>query len=77
MGCHVDGLSDLDAAGAAVQAIDALGADLGIPRRLRDIGGTREHFPEMARLCVEANYNRWNPRTTSLDDFVALFEAAY
>jgi alcohol dehydrogenase class IV len=34
-------------------------------------------IPEMARLAFEANYNRWNPRHTTHENFVALFEKAY
>jgi alcohol dehydrogenase class IV len=43
----------------------------------RDIGVTEDKIPEMARLAFEANYNRWNPRYTTYEDFLALFERAY
>ncbi|WP_232467649.1 iron-containing alcohol dehydrogenase [Bordetella genomosp. 9] len=71
------GLPEMDAAHAAVVAIEALCRDLGIPARLRDAGVTPERFDEMARLCTEAGYNRWNPRHTTTADFRALFEQAY
>lgn len=77
MGCSVQGWGELDAARAALEAIDALCRDLGIPPRLRDIGATTDTFDEMAKLCSEANYNRWNPRHTTTADFRALFEQAY
>ena len=77
MGCHVDGLPVLEAAAAAIEAIDALCADQGIPARLREIGGATAQYPEMARLCVEAGYNRWNPRHTVYEDFLRLFESAH
>jgi alcohol dehydrogenase len=67
----------LDAAQAAVQAIQAMCLDLGIPPRLRDVGVTEESFDEMAQLCTQANYNRWNPRHTTTADFRALFQQAF
>ncbi|OZI75108.1 alcohol dehydrogenase [Bordetella genomosp. 12] len=73
----VRGLAEMDAALAAVAAIEALCRDLGIPSRLRDVGATEDKFDEMAELCTQANYNRWNPRTTSTADFRALFAEAF
>lgn len=77
MGRPVQQWPVLDAAQAAVQAIAAMCTDLSIPPRLRDVGVTPEGFAELARLCLQANYNRWNPRHTSEADFRALFEQAY
>lgn len=73
----VRGLPEMDAAHAAVEAIEALCRDLEIPSRLRDVGVTEDRLEEMARLCSEAGYNRWNPRQTSLADFRGLFVRAY
>ena len=77
MGGLVSGMPELDAAAEALRAIQSLCRDLGIPERLRDIGATEDKFPEMARFCIEENYNRWNPRHTTYDDFLALFRKAY
>ncbi|OZI34548.1 alcohol dehydrogenase [Bordetella genomosp. 10] len=73
----VRGLPEIDAARAAVDAIDTLCRDLGIPARLRDVGATEDKFDEIAELCTQANYNRWNPRQTSTADFRTLFAQAY
>jgi alcohol dehydrogenase len=77
MGRFVDGMPELDAAAEATQAIRALCRDLDIPERLRDIGAGEDKLAEMAQLCVEANYNRWNPRHTTYHDFLTLFQKAY
>ncbi len=77
MGCNVEGLRTLDAARLAVEAIEDLCDDLGIPRHLESIGLKEEHIPELAELCYGAGYNKWNPRTTSVKDFVALFKQAF
>lgn len=73
----VRGLAEMDAARAAVDAIEALCRDLAIPARLRDVGATEDKFDEIAELCTQANYNRWNPRTTSTADFRTLFAEAF
>jgi alcohol dehydrogenase len=77
LGCDVRGLSDFDASLRAVNAIETLCDDLGVPKRLREVGAKEEDFEEMAQHCVEANYNRWNPRHTTKADFLALLKAAF
>lgn len=77
MGEAVQGMPELHAARQALEAIRALCADLEIPSRLRDAGVSEDKLDEMAEHCVGANYNRWNPRDTSLRDFQKLFRDAY
>ncbi|MGQ2904933.1 MAG: iron-containing alcohol dehydrogenase [Neoaquamicrobium sediminum] len=76
MGCNIEKLSLMEAANAAVAAITELCRDLGIPGRLSEIGMKEDDIPELARLCIGAGYNKWNPRLTSESDFVALFRDA-
>lgn len=69
---------DEQAAGqAAVKAIATLCKDVGIPEGLSAVGASRGDFEAMAHDCIGADYSRWNPRSTSHAEFVALFEAAY
>ncbi|MBL7213905.1 MAG: iron-containing alcohol dehydrogenase [Desulfobacteraceae bacterium] len=77
MGDDISGLSSMEAGEKAVKAIWKLCKDIGIPEKLRDIGVEKEKLPEIARLCFEANYNRWNPRYTEENDFLALLEKAW
>ncbi len=77
MGEMIQGLTALEAGRKAIEAIKQLNRDLGIPERLREVGVTEEKLPEMARLSFEANYNRWNPRYTTVEDFRSLFESAF
>ena len=77
MGENISNLSTMEAGEKGVEAIKKLCHDLHIPQRLRDIGVQKEKLPEMARLCFEANYNRWNPRYTTEEDFLVLLEKAF
>jgi alcohol dehydrogenase len=77
MGENISNLSTMEAGAKGVDAIKTLCHDLHIPQRLRDIGVQKEKLPEMARLCFEANYNRWNPRYTTEEDFLSLLEKAF
>ncbi len=77
MGRPAWALPTLDAAAMAVEAIEALCRDLGIPSRLRDVGAKEADFDEMADLCEQAGYNRWNPRHTTRADFRALFQQTF
>jgi alcohol dehydrogenase len=77
MGENIQGLSVQEAGDKAVKAIKQLCKDLRIPERLRDVGVTESKIPEMAKLAFQADYNRWNPRYTSEDDFRMLYEKAF
>ena len=77
MGVRTQELTQEQAALAAVDAIEQMCRDLSIPARLRDVGATQDLFDEMSELCTQANYNRWNPRQTTTEDFRALFDLAY
>lgn len=47
LGEDVYGLSDLEAAAKAADAIDKLEDDLGMPRHLEEVGVTRDMFPQL------------------------------
>ena len=76
MGEDIHGLTTLERGQKAIEAIKHLCKDLNIPEKLRYIGGTEDKMSEMAKLAFEANYNRWNPRYTTYEDFLALFKKA-
>jgi alcohol dehydrogenase len=77
MGENIQGMTEIEAAYRAIDAIKRLCRDLGIPEKLREIKASEDKLPEMAKLCVEANYNRWNPRHSTYDDFLNLFMKAF
>lgn len=77
MGEKIQGLTGLEAGRKAIEAIKQMNRDWDIPMKLREIGVTADRLPEMARLAFESNYNRWNPRYTTVEDFRSLFEKAF
>jgi len=77
MGENIQGLTEMEAAKKAFEAIKLMCRDLGIPDKLSDIGATEDMLPEMAKLSFNAGYNKWNPRYTTYEDFLDLFKKAY
>lgn len=77
LGVNANGRSEIEHARAAVDALRDLCRDLGIPQRLREVGVTEASLEELARRSFAADYNRWNPRHTSEQDFKELFRLAY
>ena len=47
---------------AVIDALDSLSSAMGTPRRLRDIGVTRDSLPELAAISMEDWFVRDNPR---------------
>jgi alcohol dehydrogenase class IV len=77
-GEKVEGLSELDAAEAAVKFVERLSDDLRVPRRLRDVGipekaisGLAEAAMKVTRLLAN------NPRKIAPEDAVAIYKSAY
>ncbi|MCQ9617919.1 iron-containing alcohol dehydrogenase [Paenalcaligenes niemegkensis] len=77
LGIDAHGQSEIHHARCAVTAIRDMCNDLGIPSRLRDIGVEEDALDELARMSYAADYNRWNPRHTTEEDFRGLFRQAY
>ncbi len=77
MGMDVQGLAGIEAGREGLVAIKELCQDLEIPSSLREIGCTEQMLEEMACLCVEAGYNKWNPRHSTYDDFRSMFQKAF
>jgi len=77
LGEGTDGLAPRAAAVVAVDAVRQLARDLGIPERLRDVDVTREALPAMTRDAMQSGNVLVNPRSTSHDEMLALFERAW
>jgi len=79
MGEHVTGLSQLDAAKKAIEAVRRLLSDIGMPQRLRDIGIKKEDFPRIIDNLF--NINMWavngNPRDCTREDVAGILKEAW
>lgn len=72
LGERVDGLDDEEAAARAGPAVAALADDLDVPRTLRSFGVEERHVAYIAEESAGVNYNRWNPRFMTEQDFADL-----
>ncbi|MCJ7705783.1 MAG: iron-containing alcohol dehydrogenase, partial [Desulfobacterales bacterium] len=77
-GEKVEGLSELDGAETAVKFVERLSDDIRVPRRLRYVGVPENAIPQLAEAAMKvtrllAN----NPRKTTLEDAVAIYNSAY
>lgn len=77
LGQRVEATPPREAAESAVDAVRRLSRDVGIPERLRDVGVTREGIPRMAEDAMKSGNILVNPRATTYNDIVGLFETAY
>ncbi|KGM98022.1 1,3-propanediol dehydrogenase [Clostridium novyi A str. 4552] len=77
MGENVEGLSVMEAAEKAIDAMFKLAEDIGIPRRLRDVGVKEEDFEYMAGNALKDGNAFSNPRKGTEEDIVNIFKAAY
>lgn len=77
MGEEVDGMPPERASERAVEAVQRLSRDVGIPEHLREVGVTRDAIPALATDAMKSGNVLVNPRPTTYDDIVELFEKAY
>lgn len=77
MGENIDGLSVREAADKAIDAMQQLNDDVGIPRSIKDLGANPKDFELMAENALKDGNAFSNPRKANKEQIVALFQAAY
>lgn len=77
MGENVQGLSTLEAADKAIDAIFRLSADVSIPAHLSEMDVRKEDFELMAENALKDGNAFSNPRKGTHQDIVEIFKAAY
>jgi alcohol dehydrogenase class IV len=78
LGEEVSGLSLEAAAELAIIAVEKLRKSIGIPERIRDLGGERDQLPGFARKAFEIKrLMLLNPRLPSEADLLAILESAF
>jgi len=79
MGEKIGGLSTLDAASKAAEAVRRLIKDLNLPQRLSDVGIKESDIGELARRCCEAEQpviDAFNPRDAAEEDIIRILNAS-
>ncbi|HZN34404.1 MAG TPA: iron-containing alcohol dehydrogenase, partial [Pirellulaceae bacterium] len=78
LGENVAGLSSAAAAERAIAAVQRIARAIGIPQRIRDLGGNREQLPVFAEkaFAIKRLMNT-NPRRPTQADLLAILEAAF
>lgn len=75
MGVNISGMTPDEAAQAAVDAVKALSARVGIPARLSDLGIKEADVEPLSLQAIEDVCTPGNPREVALDDIRALYSS--
>lgn len=78
MGADTGSLSAGEAAILAVTQVEQLRREIGIPERIRDLGGKEEQLRGFAEKAYELKRLQWiNPRKATVDDFEQILRDAF
>jgi alcohol dehydrogenase len=76
MGENISGLSDVDAAAAAIAAIRRLSADVGIPSGLKALNVKEQDLKTMAQNAQKDACMLTNPRKATLEQVIGIYKLA-
>lgn len=62
---------------AAIEAVEALAADVGAPRCMRELGVEEGAIERMARDAMSSAHVKVNPRAITFEDLVAVYRQAW
>lgn len=77
MGENIEGLSVREAADKAINAMQQMNDDVGIPRSIKDLGADPKDFELMAENALKDGNAFSNPRKANKAQIVELFQQAY
>jgi lactaldehyde reductase len=77
MGVDTEGMNDAEGVKAAIDAVKALSASIGIPTKLSEIGVKEEDLPDLAVAAFNDVCTGGNPRPTSVEDILIIYKTAY
>ena len=76
MGAQTDGLSTREAAERAIEMVEELARDVGIPSGLAELGLPEDSIPELSRNTINDACCITNPRDADEHDIMEIFKAA-
>lgn len=74
---NVDAMDEATYRQAAIDVIQKLADDVGIPKSLSEAGVKREDIPFLAESAFNDACTPGNPRDVSLDDIIGIYESIY
>lgn len=77
MGADIRGLSVEQAAEKALELVEQLAADLGVPKYLDDIGATKDQIPAMVERALGDHPITMNPRPIGAEEVTKLYESVF
>ena len=77
MGADIRGLSTKEAAEKALEMVEQLCEDVGVPKYLDDAGASKKEIPGMVERALLDNPITTNPRKASAEDVEKLYLAAF
>lgn len=77
MGADIRSLSVRQAAEKALEMVETLSADVGVPRYLDDVGATKDKIPAMVERAMADNPITTNPRPVTPADVEKLYRESF
>ena len=77
MNVYKDGMSQEEAAKAAVEAVKALSVKVGIPQHLSELGIKEEDLPRLAASAISGVCTPGNPREVTEENILELYKKAF
>jgi len=78
LGCDIGAMDQQTAAKEAILKVEQLRQAIGIPHRIRELGGRQEQLAGFAEKSFAIKRLQWvNPRPSSYEDLLGILQAAY
>jgi alcohol dehydrogenase class IV len=78
LGVDTTGLSDHEAGQKGIERVEKIREQIGIPLRIRELGGREDQLPMFAEKTFAIQRLFWlNPRPASLEDVLEILQQAY
>jgi len=77
LGERVEGLSEVEAARMAAEAVGRLCCDVGLPTTLREVGVAEDSLPELAQDAMQGRPEVDNPIQGGFEDVLAIYRSAF
>lgn len=78
LGCDIRAMDQQTAAAEAILKVEQLRQAIGIPHRIRELGGEQEQLAGFAEKSFAIKRLQWvNPRPSSYEDLLGILQAAY